>query len=355
MRSKVYINGAACISAQKASGNSSFFEEIQSTADNVFWAVEPDYTKLIPAASARRMAKGVKMSVAASKMAIDNAETSILDAIIIGTGLGCKIDSDKFVSAIIDSSEEFLTPTPFIQSTHNTVAGQIALGMKCTGYNNTYVHGSVSFESALLDAKLQLENNEAASILVGGVDELTEHTLKIHEKIKHIKFERIDSSQLLRSKSEGTIFGEGASFFITSNQKNINCYAELAAIEIINTLSVENLPNNLEAFLKANDLHVDEIDLAVLGNNGDAKFDVYFHTLADGMLNKINRIYYKHLCGEFFTASAFGFWLASKILKLQIIPEVAKMGEIAPSEIKNILLYNQYRGENHSFVLLKKC
>ena len=58
-------------------------------------------------------------------------------------------------------TKNILTPTSFIQSTHNTVGGQIALELQCKGYNFTYVHGSNSFESALLDAKLQLELNEA--------------------------------------------------------------------------------------------------------------------------------------------------------------------------------------------------
>ena len=59
--------------------------------------------------------------------------------------------------------KNILTPTSFIQSTHNTVGGQIALGLECKGYNFTYVHASISFESALLDAQLQLAMDEASN------------------------------------------------------------------------------------------------------------------------------------------------------------------------------------------------
>ena len=49
------------------------------------------------------------------------------DAIITGTGLGCLEDTEKFLTAMVTNKEEFLTPTSFIQSTHNTVSAQIAL------------------------------------------------------------------------------------------------------------------------------------------------------------------------------------------------------------------------------------
>ncbi len=352
---KVYINSVASISAQKTFENLSFLNEIKEYNDTVFPAIDPDYKQYIPAAAARRMAKGIKMGVVASKLAMEEANLETVDAIITGTGMGCVVDSEKFVSAIIDNKEEYLTPTSFIQSTHNTVAGQIALGMECKAYNFTYVHSAISFESALLDAKLQLENDEAENVLVGGVDELGEHTVKVHEIVNHVKSERIASSDLLKSKSEGSIFSEGANFFVVSSEKSRTCYAELAALETFNTLKKEDVPAKIESFLKENNLKIKDVDLVVLGNNGDVDFDDYYHQLSTGIFNKTRRVYYKHLVGEYNTVSAFGFWLASKILKLQIIPKAVKMQEMAISEVKTVLLYNQYRGENHSFILLKKC
>ena len=68
------------------------------------------------------------------------------------TGLGCLEDTEKFLSSIYTNEEKLLNPTPFIQSTHNTVAGAIALAIKCHGYNATYTHRGFSFESALEDA-----------------------------------------------------------------------------------------------------------------------------------------------------------------------------------------------------------
>src|SRR5690606_27194744 len=115
---KVYINGSGSISIQKTFNNNAFLEEISFYEDNVFPALEPNYKDFIPPAAARRMAKGIKMGVVASQLAIQEAAPLTIDAIITGTGMGCVRDSEKFVSAILDNKEQFLTPTSFIQSTH---------------------------------------------------------------------------------------------------------------------------------------------------------------------------------------------------------------------------------------------
>ncbi|WP_299529971.1 beta-ketoacyl synthase N-terminal-like domain-containing protein [Ulvibacterium sp.] len=351
----VYINSVASISAQSTFDNSVFLEDIAEHTDNVIRAMNPNYKEFIPPAAARRMAKGIKMGVATSKIALKEANLENVDAIITGTGLGCIADSEKFVSKIINDNEEYLTPTSFIQSTHNTVAGQIALGIGCKGYNFTYVHSSISFESALLDAKLQLENDEAQNILVGGVDELADHHIKIHKLVNHIKKDVVNSRDLLESGTKGAVFGEGASFFVLSNEKSETTYAQVLDVTAYNSLPAEELQNGLKSFLHENSLEIEDIDIVVLGNNGDIDYDTYYNLLSQGSLKNTAQVYYKHLCGEFNTASSFGIWMATKMIRTQRIPEAVRLNGIQPSKIGTVLLYNQYRGENHSLVLLRGC
>ena len=355
MMKSVFINSVGSISAQKTFDNSMFLDEITAYDATIISAIDPNYKDYIPPAAARRMAKGVKMGVVTSRIALEEAMLQNVDAIITGTGFGCTINSEKFVSALIDNKEEYLTPTSFIQSTHNTVGGQIALGLECKGYNFTYVHGSISFESALIDAKLQLENEEAENILVGGVEETGKHTMQVHQLIGHIKKEAVKSSRLLQSKTGGAVFGEGANFFVLSNKKQDTSYAEVVAVDTYNTLSKENTSQAIMAFLKENGLHPNDIDILILGNNGDVTYDAHYHDLSTGLFKNTQQLYYKHLCGEFYTASSFGFWLASKILKHQSVPDVVKLNTITAENHGLILLYNQYRGENHSFTVLRKC
>lgn len=352
---KVFVNGCGIISAQKTFDNDTFLEEIITYNNRVLPVVDPVYKDYISGGAARRMAKGVKMAVVASNLAMQEAELESVDAIITGTGMGCLLDSEKFLSKLIDNNEQFLTPTSFIQSTHNTVGGQIALGIKCKGYNFTYVHSSVSFESALLDAQLQLSSDEEENILIGGVDENGPYTVNIHKLNGFIKAEDTETFSLLESNTSGAIFGEGANFFALSTKKQPSSYAEVVAVETLNTVSKENLENRIVSFLEENGSSLSDVDVIVLGNNGDVDFDEYYDLLSKGAFAETQQVYYKHLSGEFNTVSSFGFWLGAKILKTQFIPEEVKLNEKQTGSVKNILLYNQYRGENHSFTLLKKC
>lgn len=352
---KVYINGLGCISCQKTF-DSVFLEEAEIERNlNVLTAIEPVYKDYISPGASRRMAKGVKNGIVASAMAMKDANVSNLDAIITGTGLGCIEDSEKFLKSIIDNQEEFLTPTSFIQSTHNTVGGQIALGLQCKAYNFTYVNGGISFESALLDAKLQLELDESETILVGGIDESADFTTQFFKIATVIKGDVEKNISILDSKTTGHIAGEGASFFVLENKKTDNSYAEIASISVVNTLEPNHVENQIKDFLKENSLNVDEIDAVILGINGDINFNNYYKNISENLFKNTPQVYYKHLSGDYHTASSFGFYVGSKILKLQEIPEIIRLNSMERTSFKTILLYNQYLGKDHSFILLKQC
>ncbi|MBP9848709.1 MAG: beta-ketoacyl synthase chain length factor [Flavobacterium sp.] len=351
---KCYINGMGCVSAQDTY-ETSFLESVEiNTTENIVYAKQPSYKELIPPAAARRMAKGVKMGLAASTKALKEANVEVPDAIITGTGMGCIEDSEKFLKALIDNNEEYLTPTNFIQSTHNTVGAQIALGLGCKGYNFTYVNGAVSFESALLDAKLQIENDEENTILVGAADETATHSMELFKLINLIKNENNTPYSVLDSNSSGVVYSEGATFIALENQQKENSYAVVEAIQIQNELKIDEVEYFLTNFLEDNNLRIQDIDAVILGNNGDISFDGYYKPVAS-IFNQIPQVYYKHLSGEFNTASAFGFWIATTIVKNQSIPQILKMNTIDKSNFSKVVLYNQFQGKDHSLVLLSKC
>jgi hypothetical protein len=147
-------------------------------------------------------------------------------------------------------------------------------------------------------------------------------------------------------------FGEGASFFVVSNEKKQEAI-QLKDIELISSASVDTLIEKLKYFLIQNKLKASEIDIVVFGRNGDS-FDNYYDNLTQEFFENTLQLSYKHLSGEFYTASAFGFWIGHEILKRQEIPQaLITLGE-PKKGIKNILLYNQFKGKDHSFILLTK-
>lgn len=352
--STVYINSAACISIQDTL-NENFLHNLKTESSiQILKAIEPNYKEFIPPAASRRMSKTVKMSSVASKYALKEAGIEKPDAIIVGTGMGCSQDSEKFLKNVLENNEEFLTPTYFIQSTHNTVAGQIALGLQCYGYNFTYVNSSSSLEFSMLDAKLQILDGEADTVLVGSTDEQTDRTMELYKLNNTIKKEENLPVNYLDSKSEGVIWGEGASFFVLGKDKAENYYAQLKDIQLSNRLDFDETQKFIEDFLAKNNLKTKDIDAVILGFSGDAKSDVYY-TKAMDLLSSSALLYYKHLSGEYNTASGFSTFMACHILKNQEIPEVMMINSVKKEEIKNILLYNHLGGNDHSLVLLEKA
>lgn len=166
-------------------------------------ANEPDYKSVIENVTLRRrMSRLIKMGVAAGMNCLNTGNVPTLDGIITATGWGFLSDTEKFLAAITNMNEQLLPPTAFIQSTFNTIGAQIALLIDNKNYNNTYVHRGISLESALLDAFLRL-NNDAKNILVGGMDELTDTSYHLLQRIygkRQVKM------------------GEGAHFFLLSNK-----------------------------------------------------------------------------------------------------------------------------------------
>ena len=365
----MFVNGISSLNAQAISSKEdAFFEEIQTYKTRNLNLYFSDFKQYIKPSAMRRMSSSIKMGVVAALQALENAKIQHPDAIITGTGMGCKTDSDVFLEELLASDEGLLSPTKFIQSTHNTVAGQIALQLQCKAYNMTYVQGSASFESAMLDAFLQAASAKNKNFLVGGVDEISKYTNDLHVLDGQLKEEtEVQNLQLLAYKTPGSIHGEGASFFVTSAQKSDSCYASVKDIQLYNQLKEDELESTIHSFLEKNNITPEEVDVVILGNNGDVNFDKYYHLLQQGIFKETSQAYYKHLVGEFYTASGFGFWLACKILKLQELPSACRLNDIQPQQnqepreikpsggIKKILLYNQYRGKDHSLILLESC
>src|SRR3954470_22554556 len=128
---EAYISGIGIISPQETFATDGFLEKILEHNSLSLRCIEPSYKEFLNPTLARRMARIIKMSIAASSVCFKDAGVEMPDAIMTGTALGCLEDTEKFLLAIIENDEQFLTPTSFIQSTHNTVGAQIALQLKC--------------------------------------------------------------------------------------------------------------------------------------------------------------------------------------------------------------------------------
>lgn len=127
--------------------------------------------KFVSAAEARRMTPQMRRVVATVRQAMADTGINMPDAIVCATQWGCMLQSMRFLQDMIDSDEQQLKPTPFIQSTHNTVASLIAIMTGNHGYNATYSQGRQSVACATTDITAQLSLGLIRSALLIEFDE----------------------------------------------------------------------------------------------------------------------------------------------------------------------------------------
>ena len=350
----IYIRGTGIISAQRTFRSSALSMEAVEYSGNRLGCIEPDYKEIIDVKFIRRMSRIIKMGVASAMECLKVAGLNQPDAIITGTAYGCLEDTVVFLKKMVENKEEMLSPAAFIQSTHNTVAAQISLMLKCNNYNNTFTNCGFSFESALLDSMMLLKEKEANDVLVGGVDEITDKSHAVLNRFGLYKKGDVSNQQLFNYNTKGTIAGEGAAYFVLSNREAENNIARLdALITFYKPKDTSTIEQNILTFLDEQEIKIDDIDLVITGRNGDMKGDAIYDWLNTNIFKKNTIINYKHLSGEYPTSIAFAMWLAVHSLKHGKILFHEKVN--IAKKLKKVLIYNNFMNIHHSLLLFSSC
>jgi 3-oxoacyl-(acyl-carrier-protein) synthase len=348
----MYITQSACISPQRTFDNAFFEGKIEHYAGIRYHAIEPDYANLIPAGLLRRMGKAVRMGVWTGLPLIQEQH---VDGIILGTANGGLEDCLKFLNQIVDYKEGTLTPTNFVQSTPNAVAGSLALMSKVTGYNATHVHKGLAFEAALLDAWMLLKEQHTARLLVGSVEEISDYNHNIDTLAGSFKAGEFTSQNLLDSDTPGSVNGEGAVMFVVEAEKSSNSLAQIVDVDQSSYLPENALHERVQGFLSKNGLTSADVDAVMMGVSGDSRTDNLYTGLRKKLFAVSNCYSYKNLVGDHPTASAFATWLGLQMLAGKQLPDPCKYRIVNNKEVKNILIYNHFKGLQHGLILLKAC
>lgn len=279
----------------------------------------PDQAADIPAALLRRMSRITQIAAGTGLLTKGKEE---VNGIIVGTGLGDNENIVKFLKGCLGQEGGLTSPGTFVQSTHNSIAGQIALLIQNHGYNMTYTHRGLSFESALTDGLL-LSTEEKGKVLIGGVDIRTE-LLKLLEKERTIEIQWL---------------GEGSSFFLLSSEKE-NAMACINECKLL--FEKKDSPQKvIMEFLSKEGKQ--RPDLILYGNS-------CFNEYVPGPeMNGVPLCNYSEVSGVYYTNSGFGLQLAAEILSM---PEkAAKKGFLA----ENILIINNFNDSMFGMTSLSKA
>ena len=139
-----------------------------------------------------------------------------------------------------------------------------------------------------------------------------------------------------------------------SFEKTSNSYAEIISTKTLYKLR-SGLKETLTNFLASVRLTTGDIDLVLLGINGNVEEDFIYNIALNELFKDAFITWYKHLCGEYETSASFALLLAARLLKTQNIPEAIKLNNTSLREVKNVLIYQQRFNRNHSFTVLSKC
>jgi len=346
----MFIQDMSCISAQSTYDDSLFEKGARFFDADKMVAAEPDYTNLIKSSQLRRMSKLMRMSVATAVPLINKYPD--VSGVIIASSNGSVDRSLRFLSQIIEYDEGTLTPTDFVQSTANCIAGGLALIGGIRGYNTTHVNQGLSFESALLDALMQFNEHDQHELLVGGGEEISQGYYNIERKRGMYKDESINTKNLLSSNTKGTLLGEGVTMFMMSVDKNNKSIAKINDVDMIAHVNDEDLANKCLNFLKKNKLNPIDIDCLLLGRSGDSRTDIFYDHLAEKLFPKQSQYVFKHLTGDYCSVSAFATWLVAKLLSGVSLPPACIWSQGENRKPKNVLIYNHSEGLQHGFVLM---
>jgi 3-oxoacyl-(acyl-carrier-protein) synthase len=345
----MYITDSACISPQRTFDNAFFEGDIKVHEGDRYIAIEPAYGQIIPAGLFRRMGKAVRMGVGAGLPLIQNAQ---IEGIILGTANGGLEDCLKFLNQIVDYNEGTLTPTNFVQSTPNAVAGNLALMSKTTGYNTTHVHKGLAFEAALLDTMLLLEEKRGKTFLVGSIEEISDYNHNIDLLAGSFKTGHFTSENLFKLDSPGSANGEGAAMFIVSAERQEGSLAQVKDVFQSNNLAENELTPIVEAFLRRSNLQRGDIDAVILGISGDNRSDHWYFNLQKALFEECNCYTYKNMVGDYPTGSAFAMWMGAQLLADKRMPDACVWAQKNTRTPKHVLIYNHYKASQHGLILL---
>jgi len=288
-----FIRAISTISHQNSFGNSRLFQEMKPLEEETA-LVKPNYKEFIPASSLRRLSPVLRMGITAS-LDCQKQVGDEFDAISVGTALGCLKDTEKFLVTFNHATGDFLPPTAFIQSTHNTIGGQISLALKNHSYNMTHTQNNVSFEMALLDAMMCIDEGKT-NVLVGSADEHIPFLTRLKPTL-------IDANYPLTSC---------ASFFAlspTPGEKRIG----VTKVHI--RFNVGNIDQEISHFFQENNLTLEAFDLVL-----------HSDVSTECVKNHRHSVNYLEFTGMNYSTSAFALHVAHDYL--------------SNHEMKNVLIVN---------------
>jgi 3-oxoacyl-[acyl-carrier-protein] synthase-1/3-oxoacyl-[acyl-carrier-protein] synthase II len=274
----------------------------------------------LPPRTLRRLKRLPKLALALAAQACQGAPAEALPgSVCLGTAWGALSETHDFLQRLVETGQQFPSPTDFIGSVHNAPAGQIAMHLGARGANVTTSGGDASFEQALLAADL-LTDDPGQSILVLGVDEAQPALAPL-----------LDPSVRNALLADG-----GGALLLRRGGAPGPTIALLAYRYDAGAAAVHHLIEVLGGGRAVRQSHGAILVGIPAAHAAQAALDLSTFVAASGFDGPV--IDYRRTIGQFGAASAVGAVLALQMVQARAVPAALAGGVERPLESKGVLL-----------------
>jgi 3-oxoacyl-[acyl-carrier-protein] synthase II len=182
----------------------------------------------IPASKIRRLDRASQFAIAASKLALGDAQFTVTQengsrvGVVLGSGFCGLSSSEEFHQGQVLKGFLDLNPMLFPNTVPNAPSSYVSIELGIQGVNSTLVQSFCTAEAAICFACDQLRKGKADLILTGGVDELSKFLFRGFSELHLLATDQRhgEKSRPYDKMRNGLVLGEGAGLLVIENEQH---------------------------------------------------------------------------------------------------------------------------------------
>jgi 3-oxoacyl-[acyl-carrier-protein] synthase II len=182
----------------------------------------------IAASKLRRLDRASQFAIAASKMALADAQFSVTQenstrvGVVLGSGFCGLSSSEEFHRGQVLKDFLDLNPILFPNTVPNAASSHVSIELGIQGVNSTLVQSFCTAEAALLFGCDQLRKGSVDLVLAGGVDELSEFLFRGFSDLGFLATDQGhgEKSCPYDKMRNGLVLGEGAGVLVIETEEH---------------------------------------------------------------------------------------------------------------------------------------
>jgi len=182
----------------------------------------------IPVSKIRRLDRASQFAIAASKLALADAQFTVTQensprvGVVLGSGFCGLSSSEEFHRGQVLKGFLDFNPMLFPNTVPNAPSSYVSIELGIQGVNSTLVESFCTAEAAICFACDQVRKGKADLIVTGGVDELSEFLFRGFSELHLLATDQGhgEKSRPYDKMRNGLVLGEGAGLLVIENEEH---------------------------------------------------------------------------------------------------------------------------------------